>query len=323
MQQPASAGETHQNGYMMIMRKVIFAVLAVLAAASLNAQTSSRFEQRYDLLVSQFGPAGVGVETVLDNWAKVDSTNAKMLQGRFSYLFTKAQSTQVEVRPGKKYLGMDPVLTLKDSLGNDVNYFQINVFDDQLYSEAIKAADKAITYWPDRLDFRFMKANAYIAYEKESPDMALSCIMSLIDENRARISSWEYEGQKVGQDFFQNAVQEYCFSFYALGTPNGYEAFRALSERMVSLFPDNPGFMNNLGTYHLIAKEDYKTAYKYYNKVLKAYPDDYTAIKNGILAARKQKNVKAEKKYLEMMLEYVSDTEKLQAKSRLESLKKK
>lgn len=308
---------------MIIMRKILFTVLAVLAASSLQAQTSSRFEQRYDLLVSQFGPAGVGVETVLDNWAKVDSTNAKMLQGRFAYLFTKAQGTEVEVRPGKKYLGMDPVLTLKDSLGNDVNYFQINVFDDQLYSEAIKAADKAITYWPDRLDFRFMKANAYIAYEKESPDMALSCIMSLIDENQARISSWEYEGQKVGQDFFQNAVQEYCISFYSLGTQNGYEAFRALSERMISLFPDNPGFMNNLGTYHLIAKEDYKTAYKYYNKVLKEHPDDYTAIKNGILAARKQKNVKAEKKYLEMMLEHGSDAEKLQARSRLESLKKK
>lgn len=289
---------------------------------SSGAQTSARFEQRYDLLVSQFGPAGVGVETVLDNWAKVDSTNAKMLVGRFTYLFTKAQSTEVEMRPGKKYLGMEPVLTLKDSLGNDVNYFSVNVFDDDLYVEAIKTADKAIAYWPDRLDLRFMKANAYIAYEKESPDMALSCIMSLVDENQARKSSWEYEGEKVDQDFFQDAVQEYCFSFYSLGTQSGYEAFRALSEKMSVLFPDNPGFLNNLGTYHLIAKEDYKTAYKYYNKVLKEHPDDYTAIKNGVLAARKQKNVKAEKKYLEMLLKYGSEAEKLQAESRLKSMKK-
>lgn len=294
----------------------------MFVALSSGAQTSSRFEQRYDLLVSQFGPAGIGVETVLDNWAKVDSTNAKMLQGRFTYLYTKAQSTGLETRPGKKYLGMEPVLTLKDSLGNDVNYFQINVFDDGLYAEAIKAADKAITYWPDRLDFRFMKANAYIAYEKESPDMALSCVMSLVDENQARKSSWEYEGEKVGQDFFQNAVQEYCFSFYSLGTQSGYEAFRALSEKMSELFPDNPGFLNNLGTYYLIAKEDYKTAYKYYNKVLKDHPDDYTAIRNGVLAARKQKNVKTEKKYLEMLLKYGSEAEKLQARSRLDSMKK-
>lgn len=304
------------------MKRILFCVLAFGLALSAGAQTSARFEQRYDLLVSQFGPAGVGVETVLDNWAKVDSTNAKMLQGRFTYLFTKAQSSELEIRPGKKYLGMEPVLTLKDSLGNDVNYFQINVFDDEIYAEAVKAADKAISYWPDKLDFRFMKANAYIAYEKESPDMALSCIMALVDENQARKSSWEYEGGKVDQDFFQNAVQEYCYSFYALGTPEGYEAFRTLSEKMSVLFPDNPGFLNNLGTYYLIAKEDYKSAYKYYNKVLKAHPDDYTAIKNGVLAARKEKNVKTEKKYLEMLLKYGSEAEKLQARSRLDSMKK-
>ena len=320
MQQPASAGKTHQNGYMM--KRLFLFVLAMGMTLASVAQNSSRFEQRYDLLVSQFGPAGVGIETVLDNWAKVDSTNARMLQGRFTYLFTKAQSPQVEARPVKKYLGMDPVLTLKDSLGNDIFYFQVIAFDDEIYAEAIKAADKAISCWPDRLDFRFMKANAYIAYEKESPDMALSCLMSLIDENKIRMSSWEYEGDKVGQDFFQNAVQEYCFSFYSLGTAGGYEAFRTVSEKMTELFPDNPGFINNIGTYHLIAKNDYKTAYKYYNKVLKEYPDDYTAIKNGVLAARKQGNLKTEKKYLEMMLKYGSEAEKLQARTRLDSMKK-
>lgn len=305
-----------------MMKRLLAIVLIMSAASAMYAQTSERYQQRYDLLVSQFGPAGVGVETVLNNWEKVDSTNARMLMGRFSYLFTKAQSGQVEARPGKKYLGMDPVLTLKDSLGNDVNYFQVNVFDDEIYGEAMKAADKAVSVWPDRLDFRFMKANAYIAYEKESPDMALAYLMALADENPKRKSSWEYEGEKVNQEFFQDAMQEYCYSFYSLGTPAGYEAFRTLSEKMAGMFPDNPSFLNNIGSYYLIAKEDYKTAYKYYNKVLKAHPGDYSAIRNGVLAARKQKNVKVEKKYLELMLKYGSEAEKLQAESRLKSLKK-
>ena len=262
----------------------------------------------------------MGVETVLDNWAKVDSTNAKMLHGKFAYLFTKAQSEQVEARSGKKYLGMDPVLTLKDSLGNDVNYFQINVFDDDLYAESLKAADKAIYYWPDRLDFRFMKANAYIAYEKESPDMALAYLMNLTDENVRRRSSWQYDGEKADQNFFQEAMQEYCFSLYSLGTPASYEAFRSLSEKLSVMFPDNTDFMNNMGSYYLIAKNDYKSAYKYYNKVLKSHPGDETAIRNCVLAARKQKNVKLEKKYLEMMLKYGSDQDKLQAEGRLKAL---
>ena len=304
------------------MKKLLAIAIMLSVSFALSGQTSERYEQRYDLLVSQFGPAGVGIETVLDNWEKVDSTNAKMLLGRFTYLITKAQSGQVEARPGKKYLGMDPVLTLKDSLGNDVHYFNINVFDEELFAQAMKTADKAVSIWPDRLDFRFMKTNAYIAYEKESPDMALAYLSALADENVRRKSSWEYDGVKVDQDFFQDAMQEYCYSFYSLGTPAGYEAFRTLSEKLVTIFPDNPQFMNNLGSYYLIAKEDYKTAYKYYNKVLKAHPDDYSAIKNGIIAARRQKNAKTERKYLEMMLKYGPENEKLQAEGRLKALKK-
>ena len=304
------------------MKKLLAIAIMLSVSFVLSGQTSERYEQRYDLLVSQFGPAGVGIETVLDNWEKVDSTNAKMLLGRFTYLFTKAQSGQVEARPGKKYLGMDPVLTLKDSLGNDVHYFNINVFDEELFAQAMKTADKAASIWPDRLDFRFMKTNAYIAYEKESPDMALAYLSALADENVRRKSSWEYDGVKVDQDFFQDAMQEYCYSFYSLGTPAGYEAFRTLSEKLVTMFPDNPQFMNNLGSYYLIAKEDYKTAYKYYNKVLKAHPDDYSAIKNGIVAARRQKNAKTERKYLEMMLKYGPENERLQAEGRLKALKK-
>lgn len=305
-------------------RSAVLAIgcIACIACFAVHAQNTSRYEYRYDLLVSQFGPAGMGVETVLNNWEKEDSTNAKMLQGRFAYLFTKAQKGVVEAHPGKKYLGMDPVLTLKDSLGNDVNYFEVNVFDDMLYAEALKAADKAVACWPDRLDFRFMKANAYIAYEKESPDMALACLLDLIQENTRRKASWEYEGEKADQKFFQDAMQEYCFSFYTIGTPASYEAFRTLSEKMSEYFPDNTDFVNNIGSYHLIAKSDYKTAYKYYNKVLKAHPGEETAIRNGLLAARRQKNVKQEKKYLEMMVRYGSERDRLQAEGRLKALKK-
>ena len=238
------------------------------------------------------------------------------------YLFTKAQTGQVEVRPAKKYLGMDPVITLKDSLGNDVNYFQVNVFDDELYAQALQVADKAVSIWPDRLDFRFLKANAYIAYEKESPDMALAYMISLAEENNHRKSSWEYEGKKADQNFFQDAMQEYCFSFYTIGSSAAYEAFRILSEKLSAMFPENTDFINNLGSYYLIAKNDYKTAYKYYNKVLKEHPDDPVAIKNGLAAARKQKNVKQEKKYLELMAEYGSESERLQAQGRLAALKK-
>ena len=296
---------------------------AMLMALNLSAQTSEKYEQRYDLLLSQFGPAGVGIETVLDKWEAVDSTNAKMLFARFTYLFTKAQTSAVVVRSEKKYLGMEPLLTMKDSLGNDVCYYQVNDFDEELYGQAVKAIDRTISRYPDRLDYRFAKANAYIAYEKESPDMALAYLMDLVDRHEGRSRPWIYESEKVDDVFFAEAMQEYCYSFYSIGTPSSMNAFLELSQRMLDLFPDNEGFLNNIGSYHLLARDDGKTALKYYSKVLKKKPDDYTAIRNSLLAAKKLKNAKLEVKYLKMLAEHGSDKERIVAESRLKALEKR
>ena len=303
------------------MKKLLF--LAVLCMASvMSAQTpSERYEQRYDLLVSRFGAAGAGVETVLDNWEKVDSTNARLLIARFDFYFTKAQTVGVVMKDKKKYLGMEPVLTFKDSLQRDVYCYQETFYDDELYGSAIKAIDKAVTVYPERLDFRFVKANALIAYEKESPDMAMNYLKSLLAEASARSTDWDYGDEKVGKPFVEEAMQEYCYSLYSIGSTQSRDAFFNLSQLLSEAFPSNMQFVNNMGSYYLL-KEEYKTALKYYGKVLKKDPKDYTAIKNSALSARRMRNSKLEIKDLNMMVRYGSESDVMAAKARLEALSK-
>lgn len=292
----------------------------MLLSVAVYAQ-SDKYEQRYELLVSKLGPAGVGVETIINNWEKADSTNSKMLLARFNYLFTKAQTTEIVGKQSKKYLGMEPILTLKDSTDTEIHYYQEIFYDDELYGQAMKVVDKAISIYPEKLDFRFLKANAYIAYEKESPDMARSYLMSLINESISR-KIWVYADEPADASFFSESMLEYCFSFYSIGSASAMDAFLAISERMNEIDPKNPAFVNNIGSYHLLVKDDCKTAAKYYNKVLKSNPDDYTAIKNCVLIARKEKNEKMEKKYLQMLAQYGTDGDKLTANARLKQLEK-
>lgn len=276
-------------------------MMLLMAAMSAVAQDSQGFLRKYSILVSQVGPGGVGVETLLDNWAKVDQDNADMLTARYTCFLTKAQSTEIITRPEKKYLGLDPVLSLADSTGTSVYYYQVLSYDDEFFGEAIKAMDRAADVYPERLEFRFMKINAYVSYERESPDMAISCLTDLVEEYTRSDAGWTYEGEPADEMFFIDAMQEYCVSFHTLGTPSSYEAFRKLSEVMLSHYPDAYIFRSNIGTYHMQVRKDYKTALKYYGQVLKKVPDDYTSIANSVLAARQMKNKKLEKKYLDKL----------------------
>lgn len=299
---------------------------AALAAAFVLlmplAADAQDYERKYNLLVERVGPAGVGVETLLDNWAKAEQDSDKMLAAKFNYWLAKGQGSEVVAKSQKKYLGMDAVLALKDSTGTDVYYFEVLKYDDECFREAISAVDRAIAMYPERLDFRFMKANSYVSYERESPDMALANLLSLVNDFNAGKQKWTYGGQPADEGFFVEAMQEYCYTFYALGTPGSYEAFRKLSEAMLDHYPDDAGFMSNLGSYHMLVNKDFKTALKYYNKVLKKHPDDYTSIRNSVLAARRMGNVKMEKKYLQMLVEHGTESDVLQAKGRLEAIGK-
>ena len=121
------------------MKKMIFTLLACCAFAVSYAQdgqdisgASDKFAQKYDMLVSKLGYAGVGVETVLDNWEQVDPDNRKLLLAKYSYYLTKSQSSAVVQKPGRRYLGNEPLFALKDSTGAEINYFEETNYDDSL-----------------------------------------------------------------------------------------------------------------------------------------------------------------------------------------------
>ena len=309
------------------MKCILTLLAAVLLPVSLLAQTLTQEEyiRRYNNLVSRVGAAGVGVETLLDKWAADYPDDISQSIARFSFWFTKSQTSKVIQLPQDRYLGREPILPMTDSLGQKKNYFEDFEYDDEMFGHALEALDKAVAVEPQRLDIRLLRIDALTAYEKESPDMALSALKSLVDENFRNHPAWTHESlEKVDDEVFKALMQDYCFTFFRIGTDSSAEAFKGLSEHLLTYCKDEPMYADNIGSYWLVCKKDYKKAQKAYDQVLKKHPDDVTAIRNGILLARQKKDVKLEKKYLAMMARYgTTETDRASAAARLEAMNKK
>ena len=309
------------------MKRILTLAAALVLTFSLFAQTSSPedYLRRYNNLVTHVGAAGVGVETLVDKWVADYPEDLSARLAQFSFWYTKAQTTKVIQLPQDRYLGREPLLPMTDSLGRKTNYFEDTDFEDESFGVALEALDKAIALAPQRLDFRLLKADALTAYEKGRPDMALALLKGLADENYRQHPAWTHASlEKVDDDVFKALMQDYCFAFFRLGTDSSAEAFKGLSEHMLTYCKDDPLFLDNIGSYWLVSKKDYKKAQKFYDQVLKKHPDDMTAIRNGVLLARAKKDVKLEKKYLSMMAKHgATETDRASAAARLEAMGKK
>lgn len=296
-------------------------LLGMACAAAAQTMTQEDYIRRYNNLTARVGASGVGVETLLDKWEADMPDDIEMLTARMLYYYEKGQEIRFVRKDGKRFLGEEPAIALKDSLGRDVYYFQETFFDDELFGKAVSYLDRAIQAAPLRLDLRESKIAALISYEKESPDMALSEIKTLIDYDATQKPAWIYPGIEVDKEYFKALIQDCCYVFFRYATPRCYEAFHDLSVRMLEYDPSDVLFLNNVGSYYLVVRQDNKNALKYYNKVLKIKKDDVTAIRNCILLARNSKDTKLEKKYLPMMVRYgETEGDRISAKARLDYL---
>ena len=273
--------------------RLIITFFAALSCAMLLAQSvGDDYLAKYQRQVRNAGVAGVGVQTIVDNWIAACPDDARAYEARFNYCFAKSRSTEIQPKNSERYLGQKPVLTLKDSTGRDVNYFQEDVFVDSLFASCLTSIDKALSLQPLELRYHFDKITAMLSYEKDCPDLSYELVNELIDSFvKNKGADWTLDNEALPEDrdeVFCQCIGEFCYTFFQVGSPSSYRYFLALSEKMNKLYPKNPVFLDNIGSYWQVAEKNDKKALKYYKKALKLDPQDYAALNNIRLINRRK-----------------------------------
>ena len=100
-------------------RAILLLSLLVMPLLAMGQEVYSQeeFARRYINLVDRVGPAGLGVETLLNKWEAAWPDDEQQLLARFSFCFTRCREVSLVQLDRDRYLGRDPVLPLKDSLG--------------------------------------------------------------------------------------------------------------------------------------------------------------------------------------------------------------
>lgn len=304
--------------------RIVTAVLLLLAAfpAALAQPSAAEYKEKYDRQVRAVGYTGVGVETILERWEAAYPDDPDMLEGRFFFDLTRARSKKMLRTSKPRYMGREPVLTLKDSTGAPVYLYEEEFYDDSLFNVALRSLDRAALLRSDDFLYRAHLLNAQIAREKEEPVLSVEELDALISYDKARRPKWTYRGQETEPDFFAGVVQDYCRLYFDIGSPKSYAALRRISERMVKLYPSRMEFLCNLGAYWRVAENNPKKALPYYKKVLSREKDNYLAARNGYLAARSVGDKKFQKTCLEVLARVSpQEAERLSAEAMLKVFK--
>lgn len=263
------------------MKGILLASLLLCGTAVMAQEGQTDFKKEYNRQVSHVGVSGLGVKSIIDRWQAAEPDNPEVYIARFQYCLDISKvDGNVIARSEKKYLGMDPVLALKDSLGNDVFYYQETLYDDAVFSDAMYALDQAIALKPEEMLYQFYKITSLLDFEKDSPDITADEILRLIDRYSANSGKYTYAGEPCPEEIFCQGVGEYCYRLFTIGSPASYSYFYTISNRMSKLYPGNTLFIDNIGSYWLVARNNSKKALQFYKKALKIDPTDQVARAN-------------------------------------------
>lgn len=205
-------------------------------------------------------------KVLLDEWEKEESDNPELLIGFFNYyLFRNAKDENIVGYMQNGTYGI----------------YAKTFFDEDDLNTAISYLDKALLKNPKRMDIYFGKISSLLKAEKfEKGTEAINDFLKQYEENKtewywSNYSSFTENGWDIERTVI-DSLNDYCKMYdYVVDRENSKEVI----ETILSYFPENLIFLNNLSVFYSYGKEYEKAV----EVLLKAYSidnSDYIIVAN-------------------------------------------
>lgn len=277
------------------MKKLFFAIICVLASASLVA---SDYRQALHASLDAYDyPAA---DSILSAWSAAEPDDPALYAGRFRYLLeiarnpTVNRTTQSHQEEGMSFIyeSVEIGFTGPDNAPND-----------SLVREAFKTIDAGIARNPGRLDLHLDKASGACSFNRF--DVCADAVDSIITRSQASDFQW-LDGNNEPMPDARGELPVLLYDYLAGIQDAGCDSLALrLADRMIEVFPDNILAFNFPGAYYY-NRGEYDEALEYFERALAIAPGDNTIKLNiALVKFRQGKNDEA----LEIYSTVVNDPE--------------
>jgi tetratricopeptide (TPR) repeat protein len=263
----------------------------------------------------------VGQQKILQRWEKNKPDDPELFVAFYNYYFNKSRKETLSLtsRPVSK----ESIVLTKEKDEKAVSYLGSQYsYNKEDFDKSLSYIDKGIEKFPNRLDMRFGKI--YALGQVEDYKTFTSEIIKTLDYSNTNKNQWfwmESKPVKETQKFMLNAVQDYVGQLYDAGDDYA-DNIKIIAETVLKYYPDNVENLSNLAISYLIRK-DFDNALIPLLKAEKIAPTDFVVLNNIALCYYSKDDKINAVKYYELVTKYGSEEAQLQAKEKLNELKRK
>lgn len=258
------------------------------------------FREKYQALMRQ-GKAKEA-QAVVGQWEKAQPQDPDLYVAKFNLILSGAEVLNVSTKPAQsgEFSITDP------KTGKEVGSLGDGGYNPLKVQQAMDVLRKGLALAPDRLDIRFGLAKA--AELKHDPAQQLEILReALAWRASAAGKPWRWrDGSALPApetEFVAGSLEEYMVPYWQSETAEGYRHGLALTELLLTYYPDSSLGYFNKGNYYAFT-DNSREAYTWFAQADKRNPNDPQNINNLLRISLNLKDKTAAQGYLTRLRKY-------------------